>query len=168
MVSERPKVISRELRDPARPRGWESHRLHREDGPAVKWDGWGVYSWHGVQVPAEVIEDPASLTVDDITNEPNVEVRRVMLERFGFDRWITETGATKIGSDEYGTLWSFELKDDPEPRVVVVQVTNSSPEPDGSFKDYWLRVDPTCRTAHEAVAWTFGMSTSDYRLAMQT
>ena len=56
----------------------------------------------------------------------------------------------------------------PEP-VVMVEVLNSTPEPDGSFKDYWLRVPPTMETARQAVAWTFGLAdASDYELAVQT
>ena len=35
-------------------------------------------------------------------------------------------------------------------------------EPDGSFKDYFIRVPPTIRTAHAAVAWSFGMTAEQY------
>src|SRR5258708_19796990 len=37
----------------------------------------------------------------------------------------------------------------------MIEVINRTPEPDSSFKHYWLRVPPTMRTAREAVAWTF-------------
>ena len=63
LAVERPTVIHRELTDPARSRGWKSHRLHCDDGPAVVWpDGWGVYAIHGVRVPRQVVEAPATLT----------------------------------------------------------------------------------------------------------
>jgi hypothetical protein len=39
----------------------------------------------------------------------------------------------------------------------MVRVDNSTPEPDGSRKPYWLRVPPTVQSAREAVAWTFGV-----------
>ena len=39
----------------------------------------------------------------------------------------------------------------------MVEVVNSTPEPDGSRKTYFLRVPPTIGTAREAVAWTFGL-----------
>ena len=32
---------------------------------------------------------------------------------------------------------------------------NSTPEPDGTRRTYFLRVPPQMRTAREAVAWTF-------------
>jgi len=44
----------------------------------------------------------------------------------------------------------------------MVRCTNSSREPDGSTKAYWLRVDPSCRSAHEALASTWSLSTEDY------
>jgi hypothetical protein len=179
MVSERPAEIHRELVDPVRPRGWGSHRLHREDGPAVVWpDGWGVWSIHGVRVPRQVVESPETLTPTQITTEPNVEIRRVMLDRFGTDRYIHESGAAKIHSDDWGDLYRAELRDD-EP-LVMVRVVNSTPESDGSFSTYWLRVHPELRpipslgppqamTALNAVASTFDMTGEQYRaLARQT
>jgi len=51
---------------------------------------------------------------------------------------------------------------------VVVEVLNSTPEPDGSRKTYFLRVPPRTSTAHEAVAWTFGMDAAEYSPITQT
>ena len=50
----------------------------------------------------------------------------------------------------------------------MVEVLNSTPEPDGSRKTYFLRVPPRTRTAREAVAWTFGVREPDYRPAQET
>jgi hypothetical protein len=50
----------------------------------------------------------------------------------------------------------------------MVEVENSTPEPDGSFKRYFLRVPPTMRDADSAIAWTFRMSKEEYQLAMET
>src|SRR6266436_180030 len=38
--------------------------------------------------------------------------------------------------------------------IVLVHVTNSTPEPDGSRRRYFLRVPPEVKTARAAVAWT--------------
>ena len=48
------------------------------------------------------------------------------------------------------------------------QVVNGTPEPDGTYKHYFLQVPPTMRTPREAVAWTYGLSERHYRLAMRT
>jgi hypothetical protein len=142
-------------------------QLHREDGPAIWWpDGARYFFWRGVQVPSKVIETPAALRPAEIRDERNAEVRRVMLERFGTERFIRECGAERVHVDEYGSLWRAELAGDEA--LVMVEVVNSSPEPDGSFKNYWLRVPPSIRTARGAVAWTFGMEPRDYRPRVQT
>ena len=52
--------------------------------------------------------------------------------------------------------------------IVMVKVRNSTPEPDGSVKDYWLRVPPDMKTARSAVAWTFGMERNEYAPMMET
>jgi hypothetical protein len=45
----------------------------------------------------------------------------------------------------------------------MVRVKNSTPEPDGTYKEYFLRVPPTIKTAREAVAWTFEMDENEYK-----
>src|SRR6185369_8318215 len=56
-------------------------RLHSAEAPAVVYrDGFEFYSWHGTTVPEFVIKDPQSITINRIENEPNAEVRRVMIE----------------------------------------------------------------------------------------
>ena len=49
-----------------------------------------------------------------------------------------------------------------------VKVINGTAEPDGSFKEYYLKVPPDMDTAKEAVAWTYGLHPDDYHLAART
>lgn len=65
-----------------------------------------------------------------------------------------------FATDEYGSLYRKELRHD-EP-LLIVRVTNATPEADGTFKDYFLRVPPHIETAKEAVAWTFGLTEREY------
>jgi hypothetical protein len=44
----------------------------------------------------------------------------------------------------------------------MIEMVNRTPEPDSSFRRYWLRVPPTMRTAREEVAWTFNMPAKQY------
>jgi hypothetical protein len=156
-------------------------RLHHESQAALLCrDGWPVYAWHGVRVTQQVIEAPETLTAQQILAEPNAEVRRVMMERFGFERLLAESSAEELDRSDFGTLYRLLIPDD-EP-LVMVRVTNSTPEPDGHFKDYTLRVNPECRpmlpdntmgepqelTALAAVASTFGMTGREYVLACQS
>jgi hypothetical protein len=89
-----------------------------------------------------------------------------MLEHFGLDRYLAESGAQPVQSDETGVLWRIELPDD-EP-LAMVEVVNSTPEPDGTRRTYFLRVPPWVRRAREGVAWTFGIAEDDYRPRRET
>lgn len=145
----------------------EQGRLHQSTGPVVGYpDGWAVWAWHGVRVPRQVIERPDTITVEQVRTTRNLEARRVLLERYGLDRYLRDADATLVQVDEYGRLWRCELPDD-EP-LTIVEVVNATPEPDGTSATYLLRVPPTMRTAKEAVAWTFEMAEDDYHPAMQT
>lgn len=118
----------------------EQNRPHCATGPSHRWrDGWEFYYWHGVRVPAKVVMAPETITLEDITEEKNAEVRRVLIERFGEDRYITESGMPAVHHDErFGTLYVDENLG-----LAKVRVVNRTAEPDGTFRVYWLSVDPT-------------------------
>jgi hypothetical protein len=132
------------------------NRLHNENGPAVKFRGENnasnVYAVHGVRVPKKVID--RDYGVAEIESENNAEVRRVMIDLYGQSKYIVDSGAQVVHADDFGTLYRKEIPGD-EP-LMMVKVVNSTQEPDGSFKDYWIRVDPNAygglKTARAAVA----------------
>jgi hypothetical protein len=143
------------------------NRLHSLDSPAILYpDGWGIYAVHGIRVPEGIIKDKKSITVSKIETEQNAEIRRVMIELYGQAEYLQQSGAKLIHSDNLGKLWLKEITED-EP-MVMVQVKNSTPELDGTFKDYFLRVPPNMKNASEAVAWTFGMKKQQYNPLIQT
>ena len=155
-------------------------RLHCESGAAVESDVELLYFWHGVLVPAHVVVEPHTITVREIETEDNAEVRRVMIERYGAARYIVDSGAELIHKDDWGELYRKVRPDDSD--LVMVKVVNSTPEPDGSFRDYWLRCNPELRpmlgggglgepqamTARAAVAASFGKRAEEYRPEYQT
>jgi hypothetical protein len=68
-----------------------STRLHRDDGPAVTWpDGRKDYRLHGVGVPRWVLGK--KLNARRIHTLSNSEVRRVAVERLGWDRYLDDAG----------------------------------------------------------------------------
>lgn len=135
--------------------GREVSRLHNENGPAVVFRGWSIYEVHGVRVPGWIVETPEKITVEDIDKEQNAEVRRVMIDFYGMERYLLDSNSEEIDKSEWGTLYRRELEED-EP-IVAVHVINSSKEPDGSYKKYMIRVPPEITTAREAIAWSFGI-----------
>ncbi|CAM5351720.1 hypothetical protein SAVIM338S_01223 [Streptomyces avidinii] len=145
----------------------EAGRLDRGDGPALAFpDGFALYAWRGMPVPAEFLAGLEALTPERIREEENAELRRVMLEHYGYDRYLAESDAQPVHRDEAGILWRMPLPGDED--VVMVEVVNSTPEPDGTSRTYWLRVPPDTRTARQGVAWTFGLDTEAYAPVRQT
>lgn len=157
VISERPEALHRD----------EAGRLDSGDGPALAYrDGFALHAWRGMPVPAEFLAELSTLTPRRIREEENAELRRVMLEFYGYDRYLTESGAEPVHRDETGVLWRIALDGDED--VVMVEVVNSTPEPDGTHRTYWLRVPPSTRTAKDGVAWTFGLSADVYAPVRQT
>jgi hypothetical protein len=104
-------------------------RLHSEEGMAIRYaDGWGVYARHGVRVSEQVIMAPERLTREQWSREPNVEVRRVIQERLGAERFIALLGARTIHRDVCGELVEVELPSDPERVARYVHVKDPSTE----------------------------------------
>jgi hypothetical protein len=143
------------------------YRLHNEHGPAVAYlDGFSIYAIHGVRVPADIVEHPENITIQQIDGESNAEIKRLMIDRYGMERFLTDGNAKKIHQDICGELYRREVKND-EP-IVAVKVVNSTPEPDGTYHVYFLRVPPTVKTARAAVAWTFEIDPSQYEPQVQS
>ena len=154
-VSERPTKISLNAMG----------RLDCKDGPALQYkDGYGIYNINGIRVDKKYIEEP--LTVEIIDSVTNVEQHRVLIEKYGTAKYVQESGAKLVHRDDWGELYEKERKGDTPLRMV--KVVNSTPEPDGTFKDYWLRpshqsydikrkriVDERPETACAAIASTF-------------
>jgi hypothetical protein len=171
IVCDRPEVISVDV----------DGRLHASEGPAVRFrDGSALHSVHGVEVPARVIDEPEKITVEDVDSQWNAEVRRVLLDRMGLQRYLELAGAKPVHRDETGVLWRREVMverqrpDSQRPTLglahalAFVEVVNGTPEPDGTYKRYFLRVPPGLRTARAAVAWTYGLTEAQYVPARRT
>lgn len=145
----------------------ERLRLHNNSGPALAYsDGWEFFFLEGIRVPPLLVQEPHRLTATMIERESNIEVRRLMLNRFGLEQFMIQSGAVIIHKDAFGVLYLKELTGD-EP-IAMVKVTNSTAEPDGTYKEYCLRVPPNMTTAKQAVAWTFGMEPDQYTLALES
>lgn len=134
--------------------------LHSTDGPACRYeDGWGFFALGGIQV--SMTAALGQFDISEIHDEINAERKRVMIERYGVAEFLRDSGAQPISEDECGRLFRMHSSMMQE-EIQVVEVRNSTPEPDGSYKMYYLRVPPRINSAREAVAWTFGLEQYEY------
>jgi hypothetical protein len=87
----------------------EQGRIHCEYGPAIAYpDGWSIYAIHGLRLPERVIMQPETITVREIEYEQNVEIRRVMIERYGQSRYLLDSGVQLMHEDGYGQGGQFD------------------------------------------------------------
>lgn len=146
----------------------ENGALHGDGEPSIIWkDGWKLYHIHGIRVTRKLAEEPSTVTVADIENEPNIEIRRLMLDAYGIKKFLLDVGAKEIQRDECGILYRHVV-DTALEAIVMVEVTNSTAEADGTFKKYFLRVPPHITTAKAAIAWTFDLGSEEYKPLIQT
>ena len=132
------------------------NRFHSLAEPAIRWkNGEEFYCIAGVEIEKEKWNkiQQKTLSKEDILHEPNAEVRRIMMEQLGNQRFVEICHPTTIHEDEYGKLLKIELKSD-EPWIGI-RVQDASVD-----KKYILRVPPAMKTCHEAIAWTFGFNDS--------
>ncbi len=143
-------------------------RLHSPSGPALAFpDGWSLYAWKGVVVPDWMIKGERQITVEMIERQSDPVLRRCMIDIMTPQRFVGEAGAARVSADDTGVLWIKSWAD--WDRWAAVEVVNGTPEPDGTYKHYFLQVPPTVRSAREAVAWTYGMTEREYtQLSLRT
>jgi hypothetical protein len=171
LACERPSVIARD----------EGGQLHSVTGPACGFrDGWGVYAVHGTRVPAWVIEHPDRITVATIEAEQNAEVRRVMIERYGLTKYVRDAQFEVLDADKDPLGQPRRLLRRGE--TMVVELTNSTVDGDGTRRIYHIECEPELRpllengemgepqklTALNAVASTYGMRGDEYILDCET
>ncbi|HLG75402.1 MAG TPA: hypothetical protein VKX46_03245 [Ktedonobacteraceae bacterium] len=114
--------------------------------------------WRGVQISERVAFHPETITVQEVLDEPNAERRRVMLERFGYDRFFEHVNATVVHADT-----------DPggERRLLCVPLAGDEPLVclavgcPSTGRRYMIRVPPAMRTCHQAAAWIAGFDNPD-------
>jgi hypothetical protein len=163
-VSDRPTEIHHDAQ----------RRLHRADGMAIRFrDGWGAHVWHGLWVPARVME-AQHLDVLAVEAETNVEWRRVMLEReyggrTGFDIYLQARQPHVLAEDEvHGQPRRLlETRAKGGGPIRIVEVINGSDEPDGTRRKFYLGA-MRGRTPHEVVAASYGINPDVYREAVRT
>jgi hypothetical protein len=122
--------------------------------------------WKGVPIDERIAFRPETITVPEVLGEPNAERRRVLLERMGYERFLTEAQAEKLDQDR-----------DPGGERRLLRVSLSHDEPlvclavscPSTGRQYMLRVPPSMRTCHQAAAWIAGFDRqSDYHPIAET
>jgi len=131
----------------------EQNRLHNEIGPAIKYrDGFSIYSWHGISIPKEWIENKADLSPKMALTWKNIEQRRAACEIVGWSKILNDLDAHIIDKDEdpmIGVLIEVFLPGVGKEKFLKVLC--------GTGREFAIPVPPNMKTALEANAWTYGL-----------
>lgn len=154
----------------------EEGRLSCTEGPALRFpDGDAYWFLRGGPLDPVIGARLAarSLSAADILATPNAEVRTALIRALGRDRalenarlidtWINPTTSDPV------RLWRLDPVRSKDPPVAVLELINSTPEPDGTRKVYLSAVPPHFRKALRAYAWMWDVSpTVASRTAVET
>lgn len=149
-------------------------RLHNERGPALTYaDGLSSgYAWRGTPVPAAAITAPVDL--EAVVREPNVEVRRCLIELMGWDEFVRKAQLQPVGAavadpgNAPHTLQLYDLGNlvgqrRGRSRERLLLCTNGSAERDGTRRRYGLFVPARHNDPIEAAADLYGVSVATYK-----
>lgn len=122
--------------------------------------------WQGIAVDERAAFRPEELRAADILQVRNVTLRRVLLDRFGLDRFVREVGGLVLDRDHDAggerQLLSVPLQDDEPVHVLRVSCPSTA-------HVYLLRVPPQVRTCRRAAAWLAGFEHErDYQPMVET
>jgi hypothetical protein len=129
------------------------------------------YYYENIRIPPkyhQAISNPELLTVEEVLKHPNQEVKYVGMKIVGFDRVMKSKNCKVIHKDETTDQILFEIKGVFEEPIKYVRVWNSTAEPDGSFKPYYLCVPPEIKNCRQGVAWTFRKEENQYNPSQET
>lgn len=135
-------------------------RLHCEAGMSIKYagTGWGLFHWHGTQIPAEWIIDRDNLKPAHVLKCANIEQRRAGCEMLGWAHILKQLNARTIDRDadpEIGELVEVSLPDLATPaKFLRVRC--------GTGREFAIGIPPNINKALDAQAWMIGLKPKDF------
>jgi hypothetical protein len=139
LMSERPQHIGLDDRGLA----------HGEREAAIGYPDWKVWALEGVLLDEAAVLRPQTITIERIRGEENEETRRVLIGRYGWERFLRDTGAVVVDMDADADGILRALMKSGAHNVLVCACTSTG-------RTYTMEVDPACATCADAAAWLAG------------
>lgn len=122
--------------------------------------------WRGIPVSHKIVFHPETLSAEEILKERNAELRRVMIERLGYEKLLEIAHAVELDRDKDAGGERRLLRIPLEGDEAVVCVSVQCPSTGHRFI---LRVPPNMTSCRQAVAWTAGYDNpNDYAPAVES
>ncbi len=122
--------------------------------------------WHDVAITPRIAFQPETITAQEALSEQNAELRRVLIERMGHEKFIEQASPYQLDqdSDPGGArrLQRIDLSGDEPLVTLAVQCPSTG-------RRYLIRVPPTLFTCRQAAAWIAGFNHPDlYQPVVET
>lgn len=125
-------------------------QLHREDGPAIESYDKIAYFISSLQVPEKVVMNPKSQSLDEINNEINLEIKRIRIERFGWEEYLQNSDVEIIDSGNNDIEGTKEFLGKINEITIFVGACPST------GRVYVMEVDPSIKSREEARTYLSG------------
>lgn len=126
---------------------------------ALPASAWGAQvRWRGVNTTGQIAFHPETLTARQALAEPNAELRRLMLERIGPERFVREAVPAVLDTDmdRGGMRRLMRVNIEGDEPYVALEVRDPS-----TGRSYLLRVPPDMDSCPRAAAWIAGFDNPD-------
>ncbi|WP_339376433.1 DUF6745 domain-containing protein [Calothrix sp. NIES-2098] len=132
--------------------------LHGEGIPAIAYEGFNIYAYHGVILPEKYGKlHPKQWQARWLLEEDNAELRRVLIQGIGYAKITHELQAVELDTWQEYTLLKIDKDVDMEP-IVLLKMTCPSTD-----FIHILRVPPDVKSAREAISWVnWGIDSEDF------
>lgn len=122
-------------------------------------------SWHRVPVSARILYQPDRVPPSEVLAEGNLEVRRIMLQRIGFEAFARSVDSVLVDEDRDpgGARRLLRIPTKATQDIFLLNVRCPSTQ-----REYMLRVPPTVTTCHAAAAALAGLPPDRYNPIVET
>jgi hypothetical protein len=114
--------------------------------------------WRSVFVSQQVVFNPETITAHEVLSEQNLELRRVMMERMGYEKFMEQAEPNILDTDQdpggVRKLLHIDVQGDEPLICLAVQCPSTG-------RRYMIRVPPDMHTCHQAAAWIAGYDNPD-------
>lgn len=117
-----------------------------------------VLRWRGVRVNDRIAFESDSMTGQDILNVENIELRRVLIERLGYETFLQQVGGLirDRDRDAGGERQLVYIPFEDDEALMILKVICPS-----TGHTHVLRVPPYMQTCYQAAAWIAGFTNPD-------
>lgn len=132
---------------------WQESELHNDKGPAVLYpDGFAVWALEGHLADEQLVMRPETQTIEQIMAEENEELKRIRINRYGWAKFMVESGATVRDVQTAPGGWREAVMATKDFAVLMTYDPSTG-------RPYALEVSLDCQTCAEAQRYLLGVHT---------